>query len=354
MTKIFQMLCFFCLSPVANAQFILDVSAEPKPYPVEEYYEDKVDKNIRQVSQVRTQYALNGYQESDTLSKFEYDRNGRKIRTTRYQKNKADQVYSYSYKGAREMAWEPLDRKKDNSVARTVYDKDGNIIAMYTYQMKDKDTLNTQWAVLKYENGKIVNREDRMNNRVNIATEYLWENGRLTCIRAQSAPNDKAMKFNYFEYIYSYDNDNKLTEYNVYHQVDSVRKLSYYNKYFYDKGLLVKEKFTTYTSPLNETIVDYRYAGTSPDSIVVTKEDGVITIALKYNDRGKVSEKAITTNSFTSFRDVFKLMPYGLPTKSPSNYRQVYTYDMKGNITRITQYLEDKIVSQMSYEIQYY
>lgn len=160
--KLLTLLFVFIIHTV-KAQFNHDFDIEPKPYQGKEYYGDVVSSGIKKIRQIKTVDTERG-EYNDTVRILTYGDNGKRTGFTYYKKNKIESTYTYKYKGDTEMVWEEMRGPSIIYRSQSKYDKGGNILVINNHDLKGRDTLNRQQATFTYMNGKLIAREDRINN----------------------------------------------------------------------------------------------------------------------------------------------------------------------------------------------
>lgn len=350
----FKLLFALCLlfSQIVKAQFNHDFDILPKPYQGVEYYGDKASSCIKKLTQIKKVDTDRG-EYNDTVRIFTYQEDGRKTSLISYRKNKIERTYSYKYKDASEMVWEEIQEL--NTIYRSIsnYDKDGNILNIKKYNLRRKDTLYPQQATFYYKNGKLVTREDRINNIVNSLRGYSWEGNKL--IKATNYLKPENKKY-YYEYVYTYSLDGRLTESNMFQQRDTIRDHLQYEKYNYEGKYLIEERYTSMSQLKEEirTLYSYFESGKLKNVNVSRPDNSYLDIVYQYGKDGQLYKKIITTNTDKQFKQVFLLVPYTISSVKPYTIEEVYEYDEKLNITSVSRYAKNELYWQMVYDIEYY
>jgi hypothetical protein len=344
-TKYFLFLFLAC-------QFI---RAQDKPYIVgpNMYGMEYVSKSGMKSVVILTRINLCGRASNDTISKYAYNRLGQRTKTVSYENNYVRHTTTSTFDKSNNVKQHYTEYPKDKRISLITMgykNNKENWVGNYDYKTGKPDTLGGNVNRKTFNaKGKLVEE----NMRSGLVKTYAYDkNGNNTKLKVVLM---NGVTTTYFHYT-----DNLLRESETYRKSTiKPNDSTLYSKYRYtynDKKQLVAEKYIGYdNAPEQENVYQYNSDG-KLSHMELKKQNDFLNIDYEYKD-GKIIGNKATGNQAIKFSTEYPLlMGLGFCPNlgSEFKYELIYTYDRKGNLTKMDRYLNGELKISTEYIITYY
>lgn len=353
--KYFTFILLSLCSIISLAQKNEDVIVEPEPHILYEYFKKDNHSGIKKVYTISKNKKTNFA--NDTLNIDLYNEQGLKTQTIRYQKN------------------------SPTSNLQFIYDENGNQVKSIYSQNNVKD--RTDITIFKFNSNNQLIEEDFQSLFAgslerSVTKKYKYIEDKL--VEKSIFQNNILTQTNSFLY------DNKKLM--LHKQVYSSGNNNYENIYIYDKsGNLIQRETKGIYIPNGTTeligIVKYQYENDKLISVIESEwqnfqnNESVLTF-YDYNEDNKISKMRVEYKSF--FREVnyeyknqkivsikvftntdnsahmkFWTSTFGnYISEMPYHYKEQFDHDDKGNLTSKKIFVNNELIHEVHYIIEYY
>lgn len=331
-----------------------DVIVEPEPHKQGEYFKEKNPTDIKTVYIISKNKKTNFA--NDTLNVDYYNLQGLKTRTIRYEKNSPASILDISYdeKGNRKESIYSLNKLKERKgITVFRYDEENQLLAeeyQSTFAGKTERTIDKKYT---YNSQKLVERNIYQTHTLSQTDSFFYDKDRLT-LHKQTYHTGNTN----YENIYTYNKSGQLTKRETY-SIDSHNKKNIFGKaeYNYKGGQLV---FVSEMEGLNlqnnqPVQTHYYYDKTGKISKMrVTYKSFYSEVTYTYEDLKLASIQANTNTKNNAYLK-FHMATYGHQVDEvPFSYKEQFHYDTKGNLINKQTLINDELIYEVDYIIEYY
>ena len=353
--RYFIIIIFSIFSIISFAQKNEDVIVELEPHRLDEYFKKDNHSGIKKVYTISKNKKTNFA--NDTLNVDLYNEQGLKIQTVRYEKNSPASNLQFIYDDNRnhvKSIYTQNKVKERTSITEYKYDSNNQLIEEDNQSMFAGSLERTVTKKYKYIDGKLVEKSIYQNNTLNQINSFF------------------------------YDNDNLILHQQIYLSGNN----NYENTYIYDgSGKLIQRETKAIYTPNNTTeligIVKYQYENEKLTSVIESewqnfKNNESVLASYSYNENNKLSKMRVEYKSF--FREVnyeysnqkkvtinvvtntdnSAYMKFWTSTfgnyieKMPFNYKEQFDHDEKENLISKKIFINDELIYEVNYIIEYY
>jgi len=326
------------------AQDQVELKVIPKPYNPKPYYDQLNSSGIKKVSIIARQ--KKDHFDNDTTYVYEYNQAGQQVSSSRYEHNKEASRTLMKYdQNNNQVQWSILEPKETITTTNFYYDVYNKLDSTRQISTRQQKTIHTSRYAYQYKNSKIVARQIFFNSVQNRDDYYQYRDSLLTKFKSIWNPDV------YYLSTYQYDTHQQLTEVYTTHYFGSRSELWNKKNFWYQDGQLTSEEELTYDNKKILNQYEY-YPQKKLKKIVSSYLDKKQEIEFDYNEFG-VSEITIKANSNSAYLKFY--IPLSLENMAfPMLYKETFMYDNKHNLVSKKHYVNDELIKEVIYQVEYY
>ena len=322
----------------------IEIKDIPAPYQPKPYFDDINNTGVKNVLLLSSK---KGAQlKADTMYKFHYNRNGQKDSSIRYELNQLSNKTILSYDQYNQMTqWVIFDKDGLETTTKFYYNPNRQLDSTRQLMIKKGKIIQSSNFKYAYQNRQLINKQIIMNDVVNRSDSFSYSGDLLKQYKSELSP------LAYFVSSYIYNSDSTLQKKDIIHYYGS-KKEAYNNKcFFYENKQLVFEEEITYDN--KQILTHYTYDSLKKlHQIISNYEQNNRTVEFEYNDFA-IKQVTVRTNSNNAYLKYY--IPLSLNNISfPLNYVEQYEYDSRKNLISKKHYIENELVQEEKYIIEYY
>lgn len=346
LSKLFAFGVAFSLALFAQAQHSPFPQLTPQPYVFKPHYDARVDDSIKTVFVIRKLDQDRGKQD-DTTSKYEYDRQGRQIKSIRYDKNKLSSVTSSEYLDGLPIH-SVFTQGNTKSYYIYSYNSNGDLTSSREYTLNGVDTvLRTSQAYSYDEQNRLIVYQRYTNtfNNEKIVFQYLDN-----LVVREDFINQDTISFK--RNLYFLNPDKTLAK-NFTIQFSSDNPDTVFKAYYrYENDLLMYEKRMSHYIDTTEAYFSY---DTNNHLVYLKfKCDGVYN-EIRYNySHDTLKSKEIIKQTEKNFLGYYTALSISEIMKPPVHILETFQYDKKGHLVEKTISYNGKVKFITQFVIEYY
>lgn len=322
----------------------IETNIIPKPYNPKPYF-DKLNKTNPKKVTIVTKQKQDKFTD-DTLYVYEYNESGQQVSSYRYEHNKITSKTIMKYdKYDNQIEWTMFEPNQTYTTTKFYFNKLNQLDSTKQISYKEQRITHTSRYTYNYEKGKLKSRQIIFNDLLNRTDNYNYNDSLLSEFKSITSPSA------YFISSFAYDNYSNLIEVNTTHFFNTKSELWNKKNFTYQNEKLISEEELTYDN--KKMFAQYHYnIDNKLQKIVSTFGENKRVIEFSYNDFD-INEITVTTNSNSAYLKFY--IPFALENYSfPLTYREKFDYDKKNNLTNKKTYINNELMKETLYIIDYY
>lgn len=352
--KLFILIILCLFTTFLFAQKNEDVIVEPEPHKPEQYFKDYNPSGIKTVYIISKNKNTNFV--NDTLNVECYNKQGLKTQIIRYEKNIPAGILDilYDEKGNRKESISSFVKVKGRTgISKFRYDQHNQLLAEEYRSVFAGKTERTVDKKYTYDNQKLVERKIYQSNTLSQTDSFFYNKERLIFHKQTYHTGN-----NNYENIYTYNGSGLLTKRETYSDFNHNQKNIFGKaEYSYEDDQLVyvseMEGLNLQNNELVQTRYDYDEKG-KISKMRVEYKSFYREVTYTY-DGQKIVSICVNTNTDNSAYMKFWTSTYGNHIdKMPFDYKEEFGYDSKNNFINKKIFINDELVNEVSYIIEYY
>lgn len=352
--KYFTIFLFSLFSMISFAQKNEDVIVEPEPHKLDEYFKRYNSTGIKKVYTISKNKKTNFT--DDTLNIDLYNKDGLKIQTIRYEKNSPSSSLELIYDDNRNIVKTIFSQNKIKErigITDFVYDDRNQLIEEFYKSIFEENIERTVTKKYKYIDKKLVEKAIYQTNNLAQKDSFFYSKNNLTLhkIVYSSGNND-------FENIYTYNKLGQLEK----KETNSIFKNSQKNifgktayKYEDNKLISISEMEGKNLSNREPVLTFYSYDNNGKLSKMrVEYKSFYREIDYEYSGQKIISINVITNTDNSAYMKFWTSTFGHYIEKMPFNYKEIFDFDHKDNLIRKKIFINDELIHEVNYIIEYY
>lgn len=352
--KYFTIILSSLFSMISFAQKNEDVIVEPEPHKLDEYFKKHNPSGIKKVYIIsknkKTDFT------NDTLNVDLYNEDGLKTHTIRYEKNSPASNLQLIYDDNRNLVKSIYTQnkvKERTGITDFKYDNENQLTEEYYKSIFGENIERTVTKKYKYIDKKLVEKTIYQTNNLTQTDSFFYSKNNLT-----SHKTVYSLGNNDFENTYTYNKLGQLEKKETYSiSKDGQKNLFGKATYKYEKDKLISISEIEGKNLLNnEPVLTYYHYGNNGKISKMRVEYKSFYREVDYEYSGqKIISINVITNTENSAYMKFWTSTFGhYIDKMPFTYKEVFDFDDKDNLIRKKILINDELINEVNYIIEYY
>lgn len=355
MKQMFFIIMLSLLPIISFAQKNEDVMVEPEPHRLDEYFKEK------NLTKVKTVYIISKNKKTnftnDTLNVYFYNKQGLKIRTIRYEQNRpaSNLEIIYDEKGNQKKSLYTQTKVKERTgVTEFKYDDQNQLIAEEYKSVFAGNPERTITKNYKFIDNKLAEKTIYQTNTLSQTDSFIYDKNKLVLHKQTYSSGN-----NNYENIYTYDESEQLIkrETKGIYTPTGTPELVAIVKYEYENGKLKSITESEWKNKQNnEPVLTYYTYGENGKVSKMRVEYKSFYSEVDYEYSGqKIISINVVTNTDNNAYMKFWTATYGHSVdKMPFKYKEQFDYDPKDNLTGKKIFMNDDLINETMYVIEYH
>lgn len=346
----------FCVITVHSfAQKNEDVLVEPQPHLLKQYHPNVSSSGKKTVYTIVKKQGFNSI--NDTMQVDFYNGQGFKVKTVRYENNQPESSLEFRYDengNEVETKYEKRSLQNVTSFTESTYNSQNRLIQIQSKTKRLDDITISNTKKYNYKDDQLIEKKIYQGKNNSQIDSFFYHNKLLTHHKLIYTQAIYAFENNY---AYNHTGQLILKETRNIIKDKSTKELSGKTEYTYEKGNLVAVIELEGKNLTNQEPVRTFYSYDADDQLSkmrVEYKSFYRDVKYEYED-AKISSIQVISNSDNNAYLKFWVATFGnMISEFPFQYEEKFTYDDKANLISKKILLNDELIREIVYHIEYY